>query len=152
MYTKYLHIFSNSSILVDYCFPDVCIFSDADGNAASFKKGFLVIFRLHKNVHYVITMLSWHHITVLFDYILPHNSLHPLAGNPLLPRLPICTNGVQQQNGWLYSAGQKAKKCKITSLESPCSEIWVTRIKWWQDIQWIRVIIKGTKHDVTGRR
>jgi hypothetical protein len=48
MYMKYLHIFSNTSILVDYCFPDVRIFSNTDGNAASFRKDFLVIFCLHK--------------------------------------------------------------------------------------------------------
>ena len=84
MYMKYLHIFSDSSIFVDYCFSDVCIFSNTDGNAATFRKDFLVIFRLHKKKFTMFSQRFHGAIsTVLFDYISPHNSLHPLAGNPL---------------------------------------------------------------------
>lgn len=99
MYMKYLNTFSDSSIFVDYCFSDVCIFSNTDGNAATFRKDFLVIFGLHKKITMFTQCLHGAISTVLFDYISPHNSLHPLAGNPLLLRLPICTSVVQQQNG-----------------------------------------------------
>ncbi|BAT07327.1 Os09g0298266 [Oryza sativa Japonica Group] len=72
---KYLNIFSNTSILVNYCFSDVCILSNTNGNATSLRKGFL------------------------FCFILPHNSLHPLAESPLSLRLQIYRTGVQPQNG-----------------------------------------------------
>jgi hypothetical protein len=47
---KYLHIFSNASILVDYCFSDMCILPDTDGNTTSLREDFLIVFSLNKKI------------------------------------------------------------------------------------------------------
>lgn len=114
---EYLHIISNTSILVDDCPSNVAILPNTNGNATFFTKEFLVCFSLvnqkkEKERDKFSYFLWQRHI--IHALILPRSSQLPWVMSPLLLRLQKCRTGVQLLNGVSYSSTRtKSESCSM---------------------------------------